>query len=232
MQVNLSALETSSDARVSGHTQEETVPLILIPTRTKWKAFKKKYDVPDGAVSGIDLGKALDTYENEVKSGIRFALANAAAAEKLEKVLYSYISKMDKKKIKNFAKFQQEFLDDYLGASKAKAEDFKRYSADRETYKKEVLSFVSMAQRFPPNATTAEDLQKFKSGPLRGLSAVGSGLRDAGVDTGPIDKLAASMQKVIDAAQNADAPTIERVRASIVNAAAKIGEEAKGQGLI
>ena len=144
---------------------------VIIPTHAKWKAFKKDCGVADGAVSGIDLGKALDTYDKSAKTGIQFAIANGEAARKLEGVLANYIQKLDKKKVKEYAKFQKKFLDDYVGAAKAKADDFKRYSADAETFKKELSSFFSMVQRFPVDGTTEADLQKFKSGPLRGFRA-------------------------------------------------------------
>ena len=32
-----------------------------IPTHAEWKALKKKHGIPSGAVSGINLGKVLDT---------------------------------------------------------------------------------------------------------------------------------------------------------------------------
>jgi hypothetical protein len=195
--------------------------MILIPTHAKWKTFKKECGVADGAVSGINVGKALDAYDNAVKTGIQYAKANAEAAAKLEGVLATYIQKLDKKKVKDYAKFQKKFLDDYVGAAKAKAEDFKRYSADAETYKKELASFFSMVQRFPVNGTTDEDLQKFKSGPLRGLSAVGSGLKDASIDLTPIDKRAADIQKLIEAAKGKG-----------VKLAGEIGTEAKKQNLV
>lgn len=112
------------------------MPLIIIPSRTKWKALKKECGVPDGAVSGIDVGKALDTYDAAVKTGIQYAKANAEACEKLETTLAAYLKKIDKKKVKDYAKFEHKFLNDYVGAAKAKGDDFKRYSADRDTFKK------------------------------------------------------------------------------------------------
>ncbi len=206
--------------------------MIIIPTRAKWKALKKTHEVADGAVSGVDVGKALDTYDAAAKTGIRFALANADAAEKLEKTLATYISKLDKKKVKkDYAKFEKTFLDDYVGAARAKKEDFKRYSADADTFKKELTSFFTAIQHLAPNKTTDAELQKFKSGPLRGLSAVGSGLRDANVDLTAINKDAADIQKLIDAAAGKDGAVIEKVREAIVKLAENLAAEAKKQGL-
>ncbi len=208
------------------------MPVVIIPSRTKWKALKKTHEVADGAVSGVDLGKALDAYDAAVKAGVRFALANADAAEKLEKTLATYISKLDKKKVKkDYAKFEKTFLDDYVGAAKAKKDDFKRYSADAETFKKELTSFFTAIQKLTPNKTTDAELQKFKSGPLRGLSAVGSGLRDANVDLSEINKHAADIQKLIDAAAGKDGAVIEKVREAIVKLAEDLAAEARQQGL-
>lgn len=206
--------------------------LIIIPTHTKWKALKKKYDVADGAVSGINVGKALDTYETKEKAGVQYAKANAAAAAELEAVLAKYITKLDKSKVKkDYSGFQRTFLNDYVGAAKEKSEDFKRYAADAETYTKELLKFFASVQRMEPGKTTVDNLSKFKSGPLRGLSAVGSSLK--GFDLSEIDKRAAKIQQVIDKLPtNSDQALIDRVLQAIIKTGEEMAAEAKKLGLM
>jgi hypothetical protein len=207
--------------------------LIIIPTRKKWQELKKKHQVADGAVSGVDLGKALDTYEAEAKTGIQFAKVNEAAAEKLEKVLATYISKLDPKKVKkDFNAFKKTFLDDYVGAAHAKKEDFKRYSADLGTYKKELASFFAAIQQLKPGETTSAELQKFKSGPVRGLSAVGSGLRAANVDLTQINAHAATIQQLIDGANGKSDQEVEQARVDIVEEAKHLAAAAHTQHLV
>lgn len=205
--------------------------LIIIPTHAKWKTLKAKHEVETGAVSGIDLGKLLDAYEAKVKTGVQFATANAEAAAELTQKLAAYITKLDKKKVKkDYPGFQRTFMNDYVGAAKAKADDFKRYKADAATYTKELMSFFSAVQRMPLGKTTVADLGKFKSGPLRGLSAVGSSLQ--GFDLTPIDTRAAKIQQVIDK-MPADASTqiIDRLLAAIIKVSEEMAAEAKKMGL-
>lgn len=204
--------------------------VIIIPSHKNWTDLKKLHDVADGAVSGINIGKALDTYHASVKAGARFALPNAEACGKLETVLSTYIGKLDKKKVKkDYAKFEKAFLDNYVGAAHAKKEDFKRYQADADTYRKEIASFFTMVQRMPPQKTTLEDLQKFRSGPLRGLSAVGSGLRDRDIDLTAINKTAGEIQGVIDGLGKNGDP--EKARLDIIALAERMSTEAKHAGV-
>jgi hypothetical protein len=153
-----------------------------IPKRSEWKILKTKYGVATGAVSGIDVGKALDSYWN---SGAKNAKEQYASLDALEKVLAAYISKLDKKKVKQYALFQKAFLDDYVGEAHKLKEDAKRYYADIDTYKKELAKFFTATQRLKTGVTTKDDLEKYKSGPVRGLSALGKSVRK--VDISDID---------------------------------------------
>jgi hypothetical protein len=153
-----------------------------IPKRSEWKTHKTQYGVATGAVSGVDVGKALDTYWN---SGATTPKEQYASLEVLEKVLAAYISKLDKKKVKQYPAFQKVFLDKYVGEAHKLKEDSKRYYANTETYKKELAKYFTATQRLKKGVTTKDDLEKYKSGPLRGLSALGKSVR--GVDVSEID---------------------------------------------
>src|SRR6266542_1231842 len=155
---------------------------ISIPKRSEWKTLKTKYGVATGAVSGVDVGKALDSDWN---SGATTPKEQYASPEALEKVLPAYIGKLDKKKVKQYDPFQKIFLNAYLGEAHKLKEDSKRYYADAETYKKELAKFFSATHQLKKGTTTKNDLEKYKSGPLRGLSALGQSVRK--VDLSEID---------------------------------------------
>jgi hypothetical protein len=153
-----------------------------IPKHSEWKTMKTKYGVATGGVSGINVGKALDNYWN---SGAKTPKEQYASLEALEKVLAAYISKLDKKKVKQYAPFQKAFLDDYVGEAHKLKEDAKRYYADIDTYKKELAKFFTATQQLEKGKTTKNDLEKYKSGPVRGLTALGKSVRK--VDISDID---------------------------------------------
>jgi hypothetical protein len=107
----------------------------------------------------VDVGKALDTYHNGLGAGVKFAIENSKLAEALEKTLATYISKLDKKKVKkDLPKFQKVFLDHYVAAAASFKEDFKRYAADKDVYKKELTKFFTAVQSLPPDESTDTEL--------------------------------------------------------------------------
>ena len=207
--------------------------ILLIPTHTKWKEFKKKWGVPDGAVSGINVGKALDAFHSKEKAGTsRTTLqGNLAACQELEKVLSNFISKLDKKKIKEYEKFKKAFLDGYAGIVHAKAEDYKRYSADAETYGKEILALCNAATKLKKEGTTLKELQDFRSGPVRGALAVGTGT--TGVDTSQIKPLLSTIDNTINSKLTAETPQnmIDTFVASVHAAIEKVHSLAGAQGI-
>ncbi len=143
-----------------------------IPTLSAWKTFRTLHGAPDKNVT-----KALTAYWN---SGADTPKKHLASYTALEKELNTYITKLstsEKKKIKEYDKFQQAFLDKYLGMAHKNRADTERGMAGVATYKAEVVKFMAMVQKLDKNKTTAVDLGKFKSGPARGLSAMASQAR-------------------------------------------------------
>lgn len=74
-------------------------------THSDWKALKKKYDVPNGAVKGVEMGKAIDAYWDGLSTRAKL---NVDLAEKTEAIYADYISqfskaaaKLDRKKDKD-----------------------------------------------------------------------------------------------------------------------------------
>ena len=78
----------------------------MVPKHKDWLALKKKYSVPAGAVSSVNVGKALDVYWQAPGSTPADQLA---ILEPLGVKLKAYIEKLDKK--------QREH---YMGLKKAK----------------------------------------------------------------------------------------------------------------
>lgn len=200
-------------------------------TKKEWLALKKKYKVPDGAVSGVQIAKGIEEYWAKSQQSMQRAalLNNITLLDKLEKTFATYISKFPKDKIKDYPKFQKEFLDNYVNMARALKEDFKRYAADGATYTKELISFFSMVQKLEIDKSTKTDLEAFKSGPMRGLSAVGSSLK--GFDLSKIDSECAPINTAIDKLGDADRNKLNSVIKDIFKAAKNIQKAAKEVGL-
>jgi hypothetical protein len=198
-----------------------------IPKHSEWKTLKTKYGAATGAVSGIDVGKALDKYWN---SGAKTPKEQYASLEALEKTLAAYISKLDKKKVKQYAAFQKVFLDNYVGEAHKLKEDSKRYYADAETYKKELAKFFTATQQLKKGSTTKDQLEKYKSGPVRGLSALGKSVRK--VDLSDIDGWLGTIN---DAVQKLPATPsrsqLDDFVDTTIKTAEKVAELAKAKGL-
>ena len=174
----------------------------------------------DGAVSGINVGDALDKYWN---SGAKTPKEQMASLEILETKLNSYITKLDKKKVKkDYDDFQKVFLNKYLGEAHKMKEDAKRYNANVDIYKKELIKFFTAVQALDKVRSTKTDLDKFRSGPVRGLTALGKSVR--GADVTEIDKWLGT----IDAAVLKLHADVSRTDiATFIDASIKTAEEIK-----
>src|SRR5258708_14731973 len=163
-----------------------------IPARKDWVVFKKKYGVSDAASSKIKLGEALDAY---FKTPAHTLKEQTALLEALETKLNTYITTIDKKKVKKYGEFEKRYLDTSLHVAHLKKEDAKRYNASAAVYKTELSKFFTAVQALSPKmnvkgeATThlKDELEKFRSGPVRGVTAVGKSVK--AVDVRPIDTL-------------------------------------------
>lgn len=197
-----------------------------IPKHKAWQDLKKKYGVGDGAVSGVNVGAELDRYwkANNAKEQM-------AALVSLEAKLNTYITKLDKKKVKQYPQFQKEFLNEYLGEAHHLKEDLKRYSATADIYRKELAKFFTAVQKLDKKKSTAADLQKFRSGPVRGLTAMGK--QAQGVDTKEIDAWLGTINDAVQKLPSApSAAELEAFVTATVKTAEKIAKIARQQKLV
>ena len=156
-----------------------------------WLALKKKYKIPNGAVKGIQMEKALKTFHAQYDSvsGPTASRKRVVIAEALEKQFAAYISALskDKKEHKLYAGFEKEILNDYLGKINFLANDLKRYDADAKLYQAELAKYFHAVHKLDADkaSVTKEDLEYFNQGPQRGLSALGKSVKK--VDPRKID---------------------------------------------
>jgi cell division protein FtsB len=207
------------------------------PKRTDWQKLKKKYSIPDGAVKNFNIGKELDAF-HKAYDGVKGATApqqRVVIAEGLEKKLAAYLSALskNKKSYKLYTGFEREFLDDYVGKINFMKRDLKRYNADFEVYQAEITKFFAAVAKLEANKSkvTKDILEKFKSGPLRGLSAVGS--KAKGVNTKAIDGWLGTIN---DGIQDLPAEPSRKQLDEFIEATVKTTEEvaklARAQGLV
>ena len=205
------------------------MPESKIATRDEWKTFKTKYGVADGAAKGVDLGPELDSYWKIVRAPKTVAKQMFAAREHLEIVFSNYVKALDMKKVKD-PKFQQAFLDNYLGQIHKVNEDAKRYKASAATYKSELGKLATTVMGLKPATVTKDDLEKFKSGPVRGVSAMGKSL--AGFDVHAIDALLGQINNAVQKLPpNPDRETLKTFVANTVKVSKAIAQEAINAGL-
>jgi hypothetical protein len=159
-----------------------------IPTKSEWTKLKTKYGVSDGVA-----GKAIDAYWS---SGASTPKTYMAAYTALEKALVVYLQKVDKKKVKDYAGFEKEFLNKFVGQVHKERVDTERGMATLSTYKSEIVKFMSMVQKLDKKKSNRSDLEKFKQGPARGLSAMAS--RARGLDAEQVKVLNAITAEVKD----------------------------------
>jgi hypothetical protein len=204
-----------------------------IPLHKDWIAIKKKYGVADGAAKNIHVGKELDAYWN---SGAKTPQAYNTALTKLETALNTYITSVDKKKVKQYDAFQKEFLDKFLGQAHKEKEDTKRAMADLKVYQAEIAKFMTMVQKLDANKSTKVDLDKFKSGPVRGMSAMSKGVRGlTQQQSKAVTEINGWLKMTEDAINNMKAPTqtdIKEFVEATIKTAEKIHDEAKDGGLL
>ena len=194
------------------------------PKSKDWKDLKKLYGIPNGAVKGIEVGKALDEFHQayDSVSGLTASKKRVPIAQELENTLAAYLSKLQAKKstIKKYDAFEKVFLDKYVGRIHFLKEDLKRYSADSTLYTAELAKFFHDVHQLEPHRATVtrDDLHKFNSGPMRGLSALGKGVQK--VDPREIDKALGPINKAIDALPaTPDRETLDKLMGALLKAA-------------
>jgi hypothetical protein len=143
---------------------------MAIPTVKEWTTSKTKYGAPDTA-GGVTVSKAFTAYWN---SGANTPKKYLVAYTALEKALATYIGKVDKKKIKQYPDFEKEFLNGFIGKVHKERVDTERGMATLNTYKAEIVKYMAMVQKLDRKKAKAVDLERFKQGPVRGLSAMAS----------------------------------------------------------
>jgi hypothetical protein len=156
-----------------------------IPTHKQWLAVKKEFGVADGAVRGVNVGAELDKYWKSI-GGASGAKGQAVALGALEIKLNQYATKVDKSKVKKFPAFQKKFLDEYVGQAHYMREELKRLDGSIESYRKQLTMFFTAVQKLDKKKTTKSDLDKFRSGPVRGVTAAGKTFK-GGIDVSEID---------------------------------------------
>ena len=140
-----------------------------IPPLSEWNTLRNQHQAPDNGVT-----KALNAYWD---SGASTPKTYMVAYTALEKALAAYITKVNKKKITDYPKFEKAFLDKFLGQVHKERVDTERGMARFATYQAEIAKFMTMVQKLDKKKSTRNDLAKFKSGPARGLSAMASQAR-------------------------------------------------------
>jgi len=178
---------------------------MAIPTHKEWIAVKKKFGVADKAGKN-SVGKALDAYW---KSNAKTPKEYQVALTKLEAELNKYITTIDKKKVKQYDAFQREFLNKYLGQAHKEKNDTMRAMATLKTYQAEIAKFMTAVQKLDPAKTKKVDIDRFKSGPVRGMTAMARSVRGLSTEQvkvlndingwlGTIDKAIDTMPNTVD----------------------------------
>ena len=201
-----------------------------IPTHKQWLAVKKQFGVADGAVKGINVGAELDKYWKAI-GGPSGAKGQAVALGALEIKLNEYITKLDKAKVKKYPEFQKKFLDEYVGQANYMREELKRLDGSIQSYKKQLTMFFTQVQKLDKKTTTKTDLDKFRQGPVRGVTAAGKTFR-GGIDVSDIDQwlgtIDSAVLKMKDTATQSD---IGAFIDATIKTAQKVAKLAKAKGL-
>ncbi len=204
-----------------------------IPTHKEWKTLKQKYGVADGAAKNVNVGKELDAYWS---SGAKTPQAYNTALTKLETALNKYITTIDKKKVKQYDAFEKEFLDKFLGAAHKDKEDTKRAMADLKVYQAEIAKFMTMVQKFDADKLAKADVDRFKSGPVRGMSAMSKSVRGLTPDQMKgVTEINGWLKTIEDAVNAMKAPTPKDLKDFVeatIKTAEKIKDVAKDSGLL
>ena len=207
------------------------------PKSKNWEALKKKYKIPNGAVKGIKMAKEIDAFHNAYDnvSGPTASKKRVPIAEALENKMSAYITALSKNKkaIKLYDGFEKEFLKDYLGKIHFLKNDLKRYDADAKLYQAEIAKFFSAVHRLEANKAkvSKDDIEKFKSGPLRGLSALGKSVKN--IDPREIDGWLGTINDGVQKLPASPTPTQLSDFVDItVKTADEVAKLARGLGLV
>lgn len=139
----------------------------MMPRHSEWKKLKKEYGIGAGAVSGVNIGKALDTYNTRKckKPSEHLAMAND-----LFGVLDKYLKGLKEKQVAKgrFAEFKKVFMKDYLANISGEIKDLQAMSGSVDGFLDKIskLSVGTLKLGTNPDLTT---LQKYRQGPVRGL---------------------------------------------------------------
>lgn len=158
---------------------------VTIPKHKDWVAFKKTYGIPPHAVSGIDMGKELDTYHDKLSHDFKKNAANAAA---LEAKFAKYLKGISESKVAKgkFNSFKTDFTNHYLLMANRAAEEFSAMGGDLAAYTERLRLVIRDGAKLKPGAAVGV-LQAYRQGPVRGLLAAGTKVR--GFDPKDITKL-------------------------------------------
>ena len=200
---------------------------MAVPSRVQWKALKKKHDIPDGAVKGVNLGDLIDKVDKARSREDVLATHSA-----FEKAADTYLKKLDKKKIKDAAGFQKTFLDDYLAEAHNQVKNIKLAADGEALYKAELSKWFTAVQKLDPKKSRTLDLQRFVQ-LSRGISSVGLRTKGA-VDVKQINKIIAKIDELDDnmdynGATQDDIGIFINVVMKVANA---VRVQAKKQGLV
>lgn len=202
---------------------------VSVPNHSNWKTFKGKYGVPAGAVSGINVGKELDTYHNGLKQA-KF-MDNAKLAAALEKKLADYLKKLDKKKVTKltYDGFKKEFTEKYVLMANAAEEEYKAMGGDLGAFTERLSKCIVNGMKLKAGIALAP-LQTYRSGEVRGLLAAAT--RVKGVDIADIKQLWDTIDNTINNLGKDDTQvTLDKVVALVHVTAKKSKEVESAKGL-
>jgi hypothetical protein len=200
---------------------------MTIPSRKYWNTLKKKYDVPDGAVGGVNLGSALDKITKA-----KNVAEQTAAVKEFEKAAHTYITKIDKKKVTDHDKFQKEFLDEFLAPASQQLRNVKLAADGKELYKSELRKFFQAVQKLDAKNSRGTDVQAFVQF-ARGLTSVGVRTKKV-VDPTEINKYLARIAALDDKLnyKTATQQDFAKFIAETIKIAQRIEVSAKKQSLV
>jgi hypothetical protein len=163
----------------------------VIPSRKWWVTQKKAYGVPDGAVKGIKIGELLDKYNNGKTMAER-----KTAAIALGKGAATYITKIDKKQVKQYAAFEKVFLDEIVEPAHAQVKRMELAADGKALYQSTLQKWFQAVQKLDPKKSKSDDLQRFAQY-SRGVTSAGVRVK-AVVGTKEIDKIMATIDELND----------------------------------
>jgi hypothetical protein len=150
----------------------------------------------------------------------------------MESFFAGFIPKVDAKTVKNYAKFKQTFLDDYVDLCRRKKEDTKRYAPGVDELSTDLASFFAMLMKINPATAPMTDLSKFRAGPLRGLMASLAQAGDAAPHAAQMKALLQPFDDLINKNPNLAADKVPALCKAMFDAAAKLRPLAKADGLL